>query len=180
MSKARLYLDVDGCINLFGFSTWPSGEVKTGVATLVHDGFGQVIEAGEWTQVFKPSYTIAWAPELIDELNSLDVELVWLTTWCQNAVDLIAPMVGLTLSSRVLLPLSGQVTFPSILWKSEALSQDLYGFSGKHIWIDDEPTPDDWAASSALSGVHRVQPDPNFGIRPHEVEAMKQYLADNN
>ncbi len=177
MERARLYLDVDGCINLFGASPWPTGRIDSGVATLVHDGFGQVIEAGGWAASSSPQYAINWAPELIAELNQLDVDLVWLTTWCHNAPDLIAPMVGLTLESRVLEPITGKVSFPSIFWKCQALSQDLVEFDGKHIWIDDEPTPDDWAASSSLSGAFRIQPDPNFGITPEHIKAIKTHLA---
>jgi hypothetical protein len=170
MAKARLYLDVDGRINLFGMSTWPGG-LREGSVTLQHDGFGQVIESGGWAVSRNPTYVINWAPGMIDELNKLDVELVWLTTWCDNAPELIAPLVGLTLPSRVVKPLSGRVTFPSIEWKISALEADLYGFDGKSIWVEDEFT------HFYHSGLGlRVQPDPNFGVRQWEMEAIKAYL----
>lgn len=172
MTRARLYLDVDGCINLFGASPWPSGEIHSGIATLVHDGFGQVIDEDGWARGSNPSYAINWAPEMIAELNALDVDLVWLTTWCHNATDLIAPMVGLTLESRVLEPITGRVSFPSIFWKVVALAADLKDFDGKHIWIEDEPTPEDYQYEGL-----RIKPDPNFGVSPAGIAVIKNYLA---
>lgn len=174
MAKARLYLDVDGVLNLFGASRWPSSEVKSGVATLVHDGFGQVIQEGGWAASANPSYRINWAPELVDALNELDVELVWLTTWCHNASDLIAPMLGLTLESRVLEPVTGQVSFPSIFWKVISLVEDLKDFDGQAIWIDDEPNPTDFTTPE---GVLRIQPDPQFGLSPVDLDMIHAYLG---
>lgn len=156
--RVRLYLDVDGVIN----AQMPFGWGR------LQNGHGKDSEGYE--------FRIRWAPRMIEELTKLDVDLVWTTTWRSAAETAIAPLTGLTLPSRVLHPLSGVTTFPSIHWKLEALIADQRESPSPFIWVDDEIGMRDMFVAEALNGL-AISANPVIGISVANVEAMQRYIA---
>ena len=154
--RVRLYLDVDGAVNAEMPSGW--GKLLNGQAAA---------ERHLWA--------IRWAPAMITELNKLDVDLVWTTTWRSYGESSIAPLVGLTLPSRVLHPLSGITTFPSIDWKMEAIIADQRDSPSPFIWVDDEIGMRDMYVAEALGGL-AISTNPVLGIKPMNVVAMQEYI----
>lgn len=153
----RLYLDVDGVLNAWqAFRVW--GDVERGRATS-----------------FNGTWDIIWAPNMVTELNKLDVELVWATTWRDDSIY-IAKLLGLTLPSRVIHPLNGVTSFPSILWKWEAIKAEQEADPSPFIWCDDE-----------LQAWHDIESNNKLilsinsytGITPDDIEQMKSFVASH-
>lgn len=186
----RLYLDVDGVLNaLAPHKKWGEDIFKNGRAEARHDFFGNAValEEDSWGGLRDhPSFPMRWSEGLIDALNELDVELVWLTTWRQDAPGSVAPLMGIKHEGRVLHPLSGETTFPSIGWKFDALMKDLEENTvDAFIWADDEIYDLPGVAHYALAALNEdiphvlVAPDSTFGITPEDVSKM-QYLVSTN
>lgn len=173
MTKTTLYLDVDGVLNAsFNGAKWGQGTRMAGVAEPKFDSFGA--PAG-----IRHRFNMLWNSRLVDALNTLDVDLAWLTTWRADAPGVVAPLMGINLKGRVLPPESGETTFPSIAWKVESLLDDLrHHETERFIWIDDEIDP---SIAKAVKDLHPqgllIGPDPNWGITPGDIERIKTYLA---
>jgi hypothetical protein len=154
MTKTRLYLDVDGVLNAW-YADHMWGALKEGVGGV---------------------YTIKWAPAMVEELNKLDVDLVWLTTWRDEAPETIAPLLGVKLPSRVLHPLSGVTTFPSMWWKFEAVRHDQEQNPGRFLWFDDELEIHHVIYAQKTNGL-ALPVDHNLGITPGQIELAKVFIA---
>jgi hypothetical protein len=160
-TRPRLYLDVDGVLNAYYKGLWGSEQL--------------VGSAGV------PSWSIHWNPDMVSALAALiteyDVELVWCTTWREDAPVEIGGLLGFGQDARVLHPLDGRTTFPSIEWKREAVLAEQILDPSLVIWVDDEI--DDavlavWEEND-YSGL-LINPDPQYGIQPDQIEAMRKYL----
>lgn len=152
--KTRLYLDVDGVLNAWSSElAWP--DASEGRAD---------------------RFTIKWSPSMVTALNKLDVELVWLTTWRGEAQSIIEPLLGIDFGSRVLHPLSGETTFPSIWWKFEAVKIEQEENPGKFIWFDDELEVQHIRWAERTNGL-AVPIDHGLGITPVQIELAKAFLA---
>lgn len=174
-TPVRLYLDVDGVLNFFGARAGsainhPWGDTMSGEAGL-------------------KGYIINWAPALLEALTELDVEIVWLTTWRDHAVEHLAPLFGGWGSDfRVLHPRREDEWMyqrvASLNWKAKAIVEDVNNDPAHFIWIDDEL----WAMKRTmmdhdLEHSTEVQnliviPEPNFGITPDDVDRMKAFIAE--
>lgn len=156
----RIYQDVDGVLNVQA-STW--GDSLSAEKASPHGG----------------SFTIKWSPAMIGALNELDVEFVWLTTWCEEADKYIKPMMGIAHPTRVVGPLDGELVFPSMAWKHEALLADLAQNPGPFIWLDDETNAWHQAAAEAMGGIA-----PNIyyktGITPQIMETIQEYISSHS
>ncbi len=165
--RPKIFLDVDGVINAqaanYEYGLDPMGwrHLDQGIATTPEGN----------------RYRITWAPEMIAELNKLDVDIVWTTTWTTGAETQIAPLVGLELPSRVLVPLNNEpVSFPSINWKLEAVVDDQTTAPGPAIWLDDELSIAQMDVAEPL-GILSIRVDCTSGIRPEDIDRIKQYIA---
>lgn len=190
-AKPRLYLDVDGVLNAsHAARRWrtedeaPDSGYGRGFATSYeNNGQGELAVGWSDYRVAKEqTYRITWSTKLIEALKSLDVEIVWCTTWCDDANRSVGPLVGLGGDHRVLYPRGGVVTFPSIYWKSEAVCADQEESPSPFIWIDDEVW--DLGSETLLSvlpgqPIERyllVGPEPNFGVSPQQIEEIRNFL----
>lgn len=166
-TRVRIYQDVDGVINAHMPYGW--GRLSNGAA-------------GPPGAQFR----IRWAPHMVEALDALDADRVWTTTWCDAAEDHIRPLVGLSPAQRVLMPLSGQVTFPSVDWKIESIVEDQLTNPGPFIWLDDEawdpfildPELVPGKIASDLGG-YVPMIDPRLGITPKHMEEMQAYIDKN-
>ena len=170
----RLYLDIDGVLNASQPHIKWGGERAEGLAVSSYDFDGEPHILST-----EPQFVMRWSPGLIDALNGLDIEIVWLTTWRMDAAFSVGPLMGLKSAVRVLHPLNGRTTFPSINWKYEAVREDQAKSPSPFIWADDElyDLPGEVLSSVRTENSVLVAPNPLFGITPEHVEQMQKLIS---
>ncbi|MGW4880003.1 HAD domain-containing protein [Streptomyces sp. NPDC004262] len=115
-------------------------------------------------------------PALGPRLAALGCELVWATTWMDDANDCVAPWLGLPPLPVVEWPDEDEP--PALLhWKTRTLV--AWARQRPFIWIDDEITEADraWVATHHRGPalLHRV--DHAFGLTTADLGALKSWLA---
>lgn len=159
-TRVRIYQDVDGVLN----AKMPYWGDKPRNGHAKDNGY---------------EYRIRWSATMAAELDGLDADRVWLTTWCDNANTEIAPLLGLSGPSRVLLPRSGRVTFPSIFWKVDALSEEQINDPSPFIWLEDELMDEDRELVEKLGGC-APKINSQTGISKANMEEMRAYIAKHS
>lgn len=159
--RVRLFLDVDGVIN----------------AQLNHFHWGKRASRRGTAQGF----VIHWSDAMVDVLSSLDVELIWATTWREHAPTDIGLLTGYGLDARVLHPKldpDAETTFPSIEWKKEAIRAFLVEEPGPWVQIDDELHygHEEWGRFATDNRGLIVGPNPLYGISPVNIERIRQFI----
>lgn len=180
MAKVRIYQDIDCCLNAsYNARAWRTKDDDVdagychGYVSPRHDDYGGY-RGG--TQMVK--YKMEWNSRLIDAYNSMDIELVWATTWREDA-HAVGTLMGLKHVGRVLHPLSGRTTFPSLEWKLAAILSEQQSNPSPFIWVEDEiPHLSHWEreALSEFGGL-LIAPDPNLGVSPAQVEEIREYIS---
>lgn len=129
------FLDVDGVIN-----------------ALHHLSAQHLEEFEDWNIVKVNGYSISYATEVIDFINAMSekVEIVWLTTWADNAPLMLAPALGLkefkvaSSSTGLVLPFESMNGINSIpanrWWKLNVIMNHIELNGGSFIWTDDQMT----------------------------------------
>ena len=166
-SKQRplLFLDVDGPLIPFGATP---GEYPTYEAVSSPDAHENPLVA-------------RIDPEHGKRLLALGCELVWATSWMDEANDCIAPRLGLSQLAIVAWPdapaTEEQDVRDGLHWKTRTLVAKAGG--RPFVWLDDEITDNDrvWVSAhhpgSAL--LHRV--NPNNGLTQVDYQAVEEWLA---
>lgn len=162
----RLYLDVDGPLNVFGarpnnrFPAW--------------DDIEPVVRAG---MTLRYSYTMGdhlW--ELCDRLG---IEIVWASTWCHYDInELIGSLYGWPKFRK--LPYT--VTSPSGCGKLAEVSEDACGAHGV-VWVDDDLWgPDlEWVHARNEAGLPALAltPSPATGLAPWDLRTIEEFVKEN-
>lgn len=117
-----------------------------------------------------------WNQDVIAELASLPVNLIWLTTWNHDAVNLLEPLLGLKSSN--MLPYRMKIyEIRNQRHKYDLLKNHQKNNPSDFIWVDDVATKhyDDAHWSEDYS---RLIIRPNFktGLTLEEVERIKEFL----
>ncbi len=168
--KARIYLDVDGVINACNRSGlpewgWTSGE------TIRVNGYG-----------------ITYSPDFVSLLNRVaarkDVGVYWLTTWCYDAPQKLAPALGL---DGLEWPVVGYHHWTRSIglpwWKHLAIVDHLEisdPFDGPVLWIDDDHGVDPGAVAW-LRGQRHVKtlaPKTLVGVTKDEAEQIETFVSE--
>jgi hypothetical protein len=160
----KLHLDVDGVLNaqIPTQAGWPDKD--EGIA--ISDGWG---------------WLIRWSPSMLKELAGFDLDLVWTTTWRDDAVTSIAPLIGWGDHGSVMHPVADSEYRRgydhSIVWKYEAM-QRMYSEQEnreRFVWIDDEIEPHmiEWA--EGVGGL-AINTNPLTGISVADINLIKEYL----
>ncbi|MGO1050385.1 HAD domain-containing protein [Crossiella sp. CA198] len=118
-------------------------------------------------------------PQHGPRLTALDCELVWATTWMNEANECIAPRLGLSQLAVVEWPESAefeeQDERAGLHWKTRALVDWAAGRA--FLWVDDEITDADRAWVSAHhpgpAPLHRV--DPRLGLADADYAALGEW-----
>lgn len=170
--KARLYLDVDECLNANNPDPdW--GEVARGDVFINHGGG------------YRSKFKFVWAPALVVALDALrtefDVELVWLSSWCEDLLVTrkLAPMFNGLRDGRVLNYRDG---VGSGLWKPESLLADQRGDKMPFIWVDDFEVPaygDMVAEQTPNTPSLLLAPYVDVGLTPADTAAMRTFLTEH-
>ncbi|MBT2533814.1 hypothetical protein J7E83_17115 [Arthrobacter sp. ISL-48] len=164
MTRASLYLDVDGVVCPFG----PVGESEWG---------------SEWRFANAGLLSVAFAQELVDGLNSLasraGLRCVWLTSWEDLAPEYLCPAIDLHAGHWPYLTADGETTGEG-WWKLRAIQEDVAA-SGPDalVWIDDQLRFEQEAQAWARFLGRRillVSPDPRRGISPRELSSVRSFL----
>ncbi|MFG2246232.1 HAD domain-containing protein [Spirillospora sp. NPDC048823] len=166
-SKQRplLFLDVDGPLIPFGATP---GEYPTYEAVSSPD-------ADENPLVARID------PEHGKRLLALGCELIWATSWMDDANDCIAPRLGLSQLAIVAWPdapaTEEQDVRDGLHWKTRTLVARAGG--RPFVWLDDEITDSDrvWVSANhpGPAILHRV--NPNSGLTPVDYQAVDEWLA---
>ncbi|MEU9379774.1 HAD domain-containing protein [Streptomyces sp. NPDC048279] len=118
-------------------------------------------------------------PALGPRLSALGCQLVWATTWMDDANACVAPWLGLPPLPVVEWPDEDEP--PTLLhWKTRPLVE--WAGERPFIWIDDEITEADraWVATHHRGPalLHRV--DHEFGLTPVDLDALKSWLREHS
>ncbi|MFJ8054662.1 HAD domain-containing protein [Streptomyces sp. NPDC096142] len=160
-----LFLDVDGTLLPFGASG-PYPVYESGVAPPVADA---------------PPLLTRIDPALGARLDALGCDLVWATTWMDDANVCLAPWLGLPRLPLVDWPDPAEDDAPGGLhWKTRPLV--AWAAGRPFLWVDDEIGDADRAWVTAhhpeRALLHRV--DHRQGITGADFEAVEAWLAVNN
>lgn len=165
--RPLLFLDVDGPLIPFGGSV---REYPDGYPTYRSDA-GRPEDAGN-------PLLNRIDPACGPRLASLGCELVWATTWMDDANDSIAPWLGLPSLPVVEWPEDVEDVGErrGLHWKTRTLVRRAAGRS--FVWVDDEITDVDrrWVASHhpGRALLHRV--DPRHGLTEADFVALAEWV----
>ncbi|MFI6037806.1 HAD domain-containing protein [Streptomyces sp. NPDC051315] len=152
-----LFLDVDGPLIPFGGpGPYPVHGARAGIDPSPHPLLTRL------------------APSLGPRLLALGCELVWATTWLDDANAVVAPWLGLPPLPVVDWPETP--TRAGLHWKTQALA--AWADGRPFVWLDDEITPTDaaWVAAHhpAPALLHRV--DHRYGLTDTDFAALEAWL----
>ncbi|MEA5358891.1 hypothetical protein VA596_05045 [Amycolatopsis sp., V23-08] len=156
MPRPLLFLDVDGPLIPFGRT---SGEYKTFTdADLGHPLLPRI------------------DPGLGPRLLALGCDLVWATTWMEDANDCVAPLAGLPPLTVLDFPVE-DATAPGLHWKTRPIVERAAGLP--FVWIDDETTDLDrsWVAEHHPGPALLHTVSASAGLTTADFDAIAVWLA---
>lgn len=167
MSKTVWLLDVDGVINAD------------------RAGWGRAPVRGHVTDWRGDSYRMSWEPRLMtfirEVIDSEAAEVVWCTTWCDDA-HLLEDLWGLP-------PLRRAFTVPAGKYVGDAklaAVRDELAAGHRVIWTDDTEVPEVMDMSSDLGlyielmmsrRILLIRPDGRRGLRPLDMTAIRDFIG---
>ena len=108
-------------------------------------------------------------------LRELPAQLVWATTWGEEANEVVAPLLGLDRLDVV--QFTDGIAAPSdVHWKTP----DLVGWAGDRpfVWLDDELTEADrwWVGASRAAPARLVRVDHRVGLTSNDLADVAGWL----
>ncbi|MDI2129760.1 hypothetical protein [Yinghuangia seranimata] len=171
-----LLLDVDGPLNPYALQPGP---VRPGyVSHRLRPGApadAPPVDAGE-----RSALRVDLNPEHGEALLALPFDLVWATTWMQEANRLIGPLIGLPELPFVDF-LDDDVATPSptakLHWKTATLA--AYAGDRPFAWVDDELARADrrWLARNHAAPTLAHHVDPKVGLVPKDFARLAKWAA---
>lgn len=162
--RAVWLLDVDGVVNLVGSkqTRWPGGQTRTTVA----------------------GWTIRWAPELVDFVNTVHrsgmCEVRWATTWLDdNLIDACATALGFDDFA------SAYVRQPSEVHQESKrrAARRVLGVGRRLVWTDDDAIPARRRERIELLGEGEgdrwltIAPSESYGLGPSDAASILAFLS---
>lgn len=161
-----LYLDVDETINVQMPTGWGRTQQR-------HVTIASTIGAGGWGAPRVWNLRVRWAPAMLDALAELPVEIVWLTSWGNQARTHLAPRLGWGEDYRSLAEPPDAWDFTTMEWKVPAMLTER-GREDHFVWLDDELTQQevDEFPNALILPIHQ-----RMGVSPADIETIAAYLA---
>lgn len=163
-SEWRLYLDVDGPLNAFGrtvFPTWDDLQVA--------DVAGYNIR-----------HSKKMGQQILALAEAFNIEIVWASTWCR--MDDINRLIGSLFDWPTFRKIPYIDTHPRGCGKLTEVARDAESCRGV-VWIDDDLWgPDlEWAERRHEAGfpTFTVKADPGTGITPGDLSDIAAFVARN-
>lgn len=171
-SKKNIYLDVDGVINAVS--------KKPPVQNTGWDG--------EWRVEKVDGYNITFSVELVERLNALaardDVQIHWLTTWCDRAASMISPATGLNGKDWPVIDAKREeMGYYNGWWKLARLRQyrKLHGLYGPSYWLDDDLIfcqPAVEFVREERDTLRSISPVMHHGLTRKHIEEIESFFAN--
>jgi hypothetical protein len=163
----NIYLDVDGVINSFHKSKAAGW-------------------AGDWKLAKVIGYKIHWYTDLVEELNKLSkmegVNMVWLTTWQNQAVTDLCPALGIEGTEWRVLYAEDKHDLADLRnwWKLREIRKDIaLTEPDKIIWIDDDFKYDreaiEWAESIS-DKILPICPFSDWGMTKEDFDDIIKFI----
>ena len=164
-----LFLDVDGPLNPFG----------TRSARRLRGYQNHRMRPASWAEQYpdaKP-LVVYLNPEHGALLQQLPVELVWATTWEQEANEWIGPRIGLPELPVVLWPPEQERSegADGRYWKTQPVAD--YAAGRPFAWFDDQIGPVDrrWCAERYPASTLLQWVDPAYGLRERDLAVVERW-----
>jgi hypothetical protein len=169
------FLDVDGVVNC-----WPDPRKEDIDNHGPYDEYEIVRNLGSG---LAETLKIFVRPPVIDFINRVNrdglARVVWLTSWKNEAPDVLAPLVGLD-AFPVLHSTTKNKDAGSPYWlKKTAVESVMDGFGGKMVWTDDDIP---FALRSAMKNKYEgraliIRPDSQPGLADKHLRAIEAHLT---
>jgi hypothetical protein len=172
MTRARLYLDVDGVLNAPDCATvWP--------------GVAKKFTASQRIDDYVLHFGINYSPALIAALDALvtefEVELVWATTWNEDLLVLrtLVPEFGALNDGRVLPFFPGRGGASELTWKHDGILADQRDDPAPFVWADDVEVREHGRLVGILTDITPsllLDVNARTGLTPADLDAMHSFL----
>ncbi len=169
-ARPLLLMDVDGPLNPFAAAWLRTGTGVPGFSLHRLRPFGEV------------AYQVALSPSHGQALRDLSerFDLVWATTWCEEANRLIAPLLGLPTDLPVIAMQPRPAGPDARCWKTDLIAEWVAGRS--FVWFDDEinRATRNWLAAQPGIGRHLAhQVDPRVGLSMEDFAFFWDFAAQS-
>lgn len=160
--RPRLYLDVDGVLNVLA----PAG-TNPGADSWDDLTFHEQVPS------HAGAFDLRLSKQMVAEVAALEADVAWLTTWRSDAVAEVAPLVDAP-------------DWPWLDWqddKTEAVVTDQRRMPRPFVWIDDMAATrhDVHVVAAQLEvplPVHLlIRPSPTVGLRQADIARIRTFLA---
>jgi len=171
LQKVQIYCDVDGVINIPPSPHTGNGYDSGALLTIKQNmGYGQTEDI---------EVEIRWRSFVIDFFREANADFHWLTSWDQNAVDVLDPL--LQLNSKGFIPWSKKFSDFSQSFKGRAIEQLQQANPTPFIWIDDIATGNYKRLSfGKRKDILVIQTDPEIGIADEDMTQMAAFIKTNS
>lgn len=153
----KLLLDVDGVLNVF------PPEFRT--------------KYDDWHRFNAHGYWIHWSESVCSRLNSLPVEIHWLTTWQEDANKYIGQELGWP-QYPVLSNIQRTEMLDANWWKLP-YAQKEYDAGHSIIWLDDDivfsPEALEWLETTDRDRLLTISPE--YGLTHEHLDHIEQWLG---
>lgn len=160
MSEYIWLLDIDGVINAMNLDP--------------NEGYKSVI-----AKSYLDDFTINYNPVIIDAINNISekVSVVWCTTWGQEAVSVITPLLGLK---------TFEVTSPCSYYEDASIGDSWWKFNRfkasielgyKVLWTDDDVNNKLLKRHPKRNSQFILRPDYRTGLTMNDIEDIRAWIS---
>lgn len=136
-----------------------------------------------WSSSSGRSFTLRWAPPLIDRIKGIHrdglAEIRWCTTWCCDA-DALEALWSLPPLSRAFTdPINGRAAAMAKL----AAACQVLAEGRRLVWVDDSEVPTSGETYDRLTFDNKallIAPHTNRGLQPEDMDRIDAFLKETS